>query len=51
MKIISSVVILLLTSCNALIQDKDELKHISNDMVDEAIEDVVEELHTPEVVA
>jgi hypothetical protein len=51
MKIISSVVILLLKPGNALIQDKEELKHISHDMVDEAIEDVVEELHTPEVVA
>jgi hypothetical protein len=44
MKLISIVMMCLLTSCNAFIKHKDDLKPMTHDMVDEAIDDAAEEL-------
>lgn len=42
MKILSIVMLVLLTSCSAFVKHKDDLKPMAHDMVDEAIDEVVE---------
>jgi hypothetical protein len=44
MKMISILLLLALTSCNALVKDKEEIKKIGHDIVDEGVEDATKEM-------
>jgi len=47
MKNISITLLIVLTSCGALIKHKEEFKNIGHDVVDEGVDEIVEQVQTP----